>query len=609
MNVLMLRFWHFLGAKRRQLPKYSAPGDSLRSYTPTRDLTETIQIDSDGITLDGNGHTITGPGQYGVYLYGRTGVTIRNLIVSHFYTGIRLLSSNNNIITNNNASQNIYNGILLGYSSNNDLSGNIANNLDIIYGFGINLQYSNYNTLINNNASNSANGIVLGYSSNNDLSDNIAENNGIGIFLNSYSNNNILSGNNANSNTYGIRLTSASNNNLIGNNVKSNKQYGIYPIQDSYDNTIYNNYFNNTMNAYVSSINNNGYNAWNTTKTLGTNIVGGPYLGGNFWATPGGTGFSQTCTDADGDEICDSAYTLYGTGNKDYLPLTLGPTPTPTVDTTPPTIECGSADGLWHGTDVSITCTTSDSGGLANPDDSSFSLSTNVADNEETSNASTNSRNVCDMAGNCAMAGPINGNMVDKKAPSISILEPITSDTYTFNQAIAASYSCSDGGSGVAICVGTVADGANFDTSTLGTKSFEVTATDNAGNSKSQSLTYEVNYNFIGFSSPVDNPSIMNIARAGQAIPLKWQLLNANNVPVTNLASVTVTAASLSCSLGTSNDLIEEYATGSIGLQNLGNGYYQFNWKTPTTYANSCKTLNLNIGDGTPRTALFQFTK
>jgi hypothetical protein len=31
--MLMLRFLQFLGAKRRQLPKKSAPGDSLRSNT------------------------------------------------------------------------------------------------------------------------------------------------------------------------------------------------------------------------------------------------------------------------------------------------------------------------------------------------------------------------------------------------------------------------------------------------------------------------------------------------------------------------------------------------------------------------------------------------
>jgi hypothetical protein len=42
--------------------------------------------------------------------------------------------------------------------------------------------------------------------------------------------------------------------------------------------------------------------------------------------------------------------------------------------------------------------------------------------------------------------------------------------------------------------------------------------------------------------------------------------------------------------------LVEEYAAGSSGLQNLGDGYYQFNWKTPTSYAGSCKSIKLVFG-------------
>ena len=63
---------------------------------------------------------------------------------------------------------------------------------------------------------------------------------------------------------------------------------------------------------------------WNTTKTAGTNIVGGPYIAGNFWAKPDGSGFSQTATDADGDGIADTAYKLPGNNYTDFLPLVGG---------------------------------------------------------------------------------------------------------------------------------------------------------------------------------------------------------------------------------------------------------------------------------------------
>jgi hypothetical protein len=101
----------------------------------------------------------------------------------------------------------------------------------------------------------------------------------------------------------------------------------------------------------------------------------------------------------------------------------------------------------------------------------------------------------------------------------------------------------------------------------------------------------------------------MNVANSSQAIPLKWQLVDYAGSPVTTLSSVKVTAVTLTCSLGATTDLLEEYAAGASGLQNLGNGYYQFNWKTPTSYGKSCKTMNLDLGDGAAHVALFQFRK
>jgi hypothetical protein len=148
------------------------------------------------------------------------------------------------------------------------------------------------------------------------------------------------------------------------------------------------------------------------------------------------------------------------------------------------------------------------------------------------------------------------------------------------------------------------------DTTNVGAnKSVSCSATDNAGNTNSASANYSVNYKFVGFSSPVDNGGFLNVVKAGQAIPLRWQLTDANNVPVTDLPGATVTASGLSCSLGTTTDRLEEVAAGSFGLQNLGDGYYQFNWKSPASYAKSCKTLNLDMGEGLKRTALFQFSK
>lgn len=119
--------------------------------------------------------------------------------------------------------------------------------------------------------------------------------------------------------------------------------------------------------------------------------------------------------------------------------------------------------------------------------------------------------------------------------------------------------------------------------------------------------SYTVAYGFSSFSGPVDNPPMVNSASAGRSIPLKWRIVNAAGAPITNLSSVTVTSAAGGCSANVPADPVEEYAITASGLQNLGDGYYQFNWKTERAWAGSCRTLRLNLGDGVVRTALFQF--
>nr|QNO56557.1 hypothetical protein IDNIJKHG_00015 [Methanosarcinales archaeon ANME-1 ERB7] len=120
----------------------------------------------------------------------------------------------------------------------------------------------------------------------------------------------------------GIDIHFSNGGNIIGNTITNNNQSGIY-LSGSNSNLIYNNYFNNTNNAY-----DNGNNRWNTTKTAGTNIIGGLYLGGNYWS-------NYTGKDQDGDGLGDTLTPHNSSGGiqtgGDYLPLTLvGP------DTTPP---------------------------------------------------------------------------------------------------------------------------------------------------------------------------------------------------------------------------------------------------------------------------------
>ncbi len=102
--------------------------------------------------------------------------------------------------------------------------------------------------------------------------------------------------------------------------IRDNTEVGIGML-DSGHVLIWNNYFSNDLNfAYGEGA--VTVPAWNITKTFGTNIVGGPYVGGNYWANPAGTGWSQTHPDR-GDGFTEPY--VIAANNTDFLPLHKGP--------------------------------------------------------------------------------------------------------------------------------------------------------------------------------------------------------------------------------------------------------------------------------------------
>ena len=145
---------------------------------------------------------------------------------------------------------------------------------------------------------------------------------------------------------------------------------------------------------------------------------------------------SQSSNAATGSrQVCDVA------GNCS----TAGPIGGNKVDRTTPQISCAAADSAWHAQNVSLACTASDTGsGLAASADASFSLTTSVAAGTENANASTGSHQVCDVVGNCATAGPIGGNKVDRKPPTSSASAPASSAS-----PVRVDYTAADAGSGL----------------------------------------------------------------------------------------------------------------------------------------------------------------
>jgi parallel beta-helix repeat protein len=199
--------------------------------------------------------------------------------------------------------------------------------------YGIYLQNTSLSSISNNTIMNSSYGIGFLYSQNgaafnNSLSGNKGNTFGNGINLYNSSKINIYN-NYLSFNEYGIWLVKSRNNVISNNRIVENTLAGIACYLNSSNNTVYNNFFNNTNNTLFFSSKNQSI--WNTTKKAGKNIINGTFLGGNYWATPRGNGYSQTCSDANNDGICDTSYTL-NSQNTDYLPLTFrNSPPQPTI--------------------------------------------------------------------------------------------------------------------------------------------------------------------------------------------------------------------------------------------------------------------------------------
>jgi parallel beta-helix repeat protein len=275
-------------------------------------LTGNITSDADGIVIernniviDGAGYTVRGNGTgTGIYLPGRSNITIKNTDVKCFSNGIVLQGSNNNRISGNNITEiywiAIYSSSL---SSNNIFSGNnVANN-----GYGISLSSSPSNIVSKNTVTNNGlYGITLSddISVNNTISENTMANNNYNIYSVGGSDNTISRNDIAN-NTYGIFLLSSSS--TISENTITNNEYGIWLNYPSNNRFYHNSFIDNTVQVvpHLVSIWDDGYPS-----------------GGNYWSDYVGMDlFSGPFQNETGSDVIGDTPYVIAANNTDNYPL------------------------------------------------------------------------------------------------------------------------------------------------------------------------------------------------------------------------------------------------------------------------------------------------
>ena len=134
----------------------------------------------------------------------------------------------------------------------------------------------------------------------------ILNNTGTGLLISGI--NTTVTGNTITGNTRGITLNKADHTSITGNVISGNKEAGLIG-EDAVASLITNNIVMNTENVLLKG-DNNEY-LFSIEPVNKTNIVGGPFLGGNAWGNPDiGIYLPSGGTDADGNGIFDEPYII-----------------------------------------------------------------------------------------------------------------------------------------------------------------------------------------------------------------------------------------------------------------------------------------------------------
>jgi hypothetical protein len=128
-------------------------------------------------------------------------------------------------------------------------------------------------------------------------------------------------------------------------------------------------------------------------------------------------------------------------------------------------------------------------------------------------------------------------------------------------------------------------------------------------NAATKTVYINVNYIFVGFLQPIDNLPTLNSAKAGQTIPIKWQLKDYAGNLINDLGTLApngLTSGSVQCGAA-AVDVIEELSAPGSTVFRFDGTQFIYNWQTTKSWAGGCRTLQVKLSDGTSYYAQFTF--
>jgi len=190
---------------------------------------------------------------------------------------------------------------------------------------------------------------------------------------------------------------------------------------------------------------------------------------------------------------------------------------------------------------------------------------------------------------------------IDKNPPEVIITTPQEAAEYLLNQAVIANWSANDSLSWIASSTGTAPSGSSLDTFTVGTKSFSVTALDNASNKTEKTITYYVRYNYSGILPPI-NADGSSIFKLGRTIPVKFQLKDFSGSFISAAIAKLYLAKISNDVLGTEVEAesVGEANTGNLFRYDTTNNQYIFNLGT-SFLSEGIWQIRISLDDGTSK--------